>query len=177
MKKTILSLSALLFSSAVFSQDTTGFTSPTSFVIEADSMTAKQITSNYLNWVALNFKSANDVIQLKDLDNSNVIIKCVLDTKYTSMGVPGEGATYCTIEFKAKDGKFKITFSQVHFKYYKYGYDISYEDAKNTWTEGKMGKRDCLKYVLNINKEMLTMKSSIESKIKERSNTIAKDDF
>jgi hypothetical protein len=40
-----------------------------------------------------------------------------------------------------------------------------------------MGKRDCLKYVLNINKEMLMMKSSIESKIKERANTIAKDDF
>ena len=61
MKKIILSLSAVLFSSVSFSQDTTGFTAPTSFVIEADSMSAKQITSNYLNWVALNFKSANDV--------------------------------------------------------------------------------------------------------------------
>jgi hypothetical protein len=178
MKKIILSLSAVLFSSVSFSQDTTGFTAPTSFVIEADSMSAKQITSNYLNWVALNFKSANDVIQLKDLDNSNVIIKCILDTKYTSMGVPGEGSTYCTIEFKAKDGKFKISFSQIHFKYYKYGYVVSHEEAKNTWTEGKMGKRDCLKYVININKEISAMKDSIEKKIKESgSNAIAKDDF
>jgi hypothetical protein len=40
-----------------------------------------------------------------------------------------------------------------------------------------MGKIYCLKYTLNINREMLAMKESIESKIKERSNTIAKDDF
>lgn len=172
LKKIFIALViALSFTStSLMAQDTTGFSMPTSYVIQVDStLNAKELTTRYVNWVSKNFKSANDVIQLKDLENSNVVIKCVLNTKYTSMGVPGEGVTYCTIEFKAKDGKYKVSFTDIYFHYYQ-GVDVTYEICK-----GALNKKSSVRYVIDVNKEIKTIVESIEQSLQTTVNK--NDDF
>lgn len=169
MKSLVLIIMLFSFTTTFAQADTTNFTIPLTKVVELDSThTSAKMTADYLNWVAINFKSANDVIQQKDIENSTVVIKFVLNSKPITAGVYAEGSTHCTLTFKAKDGKYKLEFSQIYFKYYQFGTVITYEDYRNTYLTGKIGKKSALNYVIDVNKEIQNMVNSIEMKLNSK---------
>ena len=156
-----------LFSFRLLSQDTLGCSIPMSYVSVSDSMSAEQLTSSFLKWGSKNFKSFNDVLQLKDLENSNVVLKCIFNSKYTSMGVAGNGVTYATIEFKAKNGKYKVDFADIYFQYYPssvhpQGIKVTYEVCKDAINTKGLGRKSSIKYVIDVNSEIKAMMNSIE---------------
>jgi len=109
MKKLIILLLLPLFN---FAQ--TEFTE----VVQVDSTTKKTVLySNSLNWFAKTFKSANNVIQMKDAETGKVIGKGILSAAPKSMGVKGDGSTWATITITSKDGKYKYEFTEIYFQY------------------------------------------------------------
>ncbi len=162
----------MCFLGASFSQtDTTGFTIQLSKIVELDSsFTAQKTTSSFLNWVALNFKSANNVIQLKDVENSNVILKFILSSSPMSMGVPADGSTHCTLSFKAVGNRYKIEFSQIYFKYRLNEYIVTYEEYKTAYLDGKAGKKTAINYILSLNGELIAIYNSITSALNVKSD-------
>lgn len=173
---------------------------PMSYLIQANTdVTAKKLTSDYLEWVEKNFKPLDkntsnthwvtrSSMQVKDLENSTVVIKCCLGLTKTKFafntqwtGLKGQGFTYCTIEFKAKDGKYKISFSDIYLEHEtgtKYSYDFFKEKISSN--EGFNIKYDfvsakaCVRYIADVNNEIKYIVESIEDYLK---NNNIKDDF
>lgn len=98
MKKIILTL---LMCVSIFS-----FSQTTSDVVNVDSMLTKEnLYSNALAFFALEFKSANDVIQMKDAETGKLIGKGIVDGRSITIGI------------SCKNGKYK--------------YDIDIDPCKN----------------------------------------------
>lgn len=91
-------------------------TSPKSEVITDSTQTKKALFSKANLWVANTWKSAKDVIQMKDEESGTIVVKGLLSTKVkVSMGVKLDGHTESTITIKCKDGKVKIEFNDTRF--------------------------------------------------------------
>jgi hypothetical protein len=73
MIKKYLYLFFFMVGSSVFSQSYNAEVNGKTLIINVDSLKAKEIQSKVLAWVALNYKSANDVIQLNSQDK--IIVK------------------------------------------------------------------------------------------------------
>jgi len=73
MIKKYLYLFFFIVGSSVFSQSYNAEINGKTLIINVDSLKAKEIQSKVLAWVALNYKSANDVIQLNSQDK--IIVK------------------------------------------------------------------------------------------------------
>ena len=76
-------------------------------VIQVDEINTSDVLFDKLyQWVALNYNSANDVIQLNDKANHILIIKGNLSTNVLKLK---ESWYPHTLELRAKDGRFKYT--------------------------------------------------------------------
>jgi len=69
-------------------------------IVKVDSANKSEIFNRAIDWTSLNYKSANDVIQLKDIDRGKIIIKGIfeLDRKTWQH----------TIIIEVKDGRCRI---------------------------------------------------------------------
>ncbi|MCW5910201.1 MAG: DUF4468 domain-containing protein [Cyclobacteriaceae bacterium] len=79
-------------------------------VITMTGKDAKQIYGLLKEWVAKNYKSAKDVIQVDDPENGKLVLKGI--DKYlieAAMGVKAENACYHTITLETKPEKFRFT--------------------------------------------------------------------
>lgn len=103
-------------------------------VIEMDSMKRATLYANSLEWFSKTFKSANEVIQMKDAETGKVIGEGILSTKLKSLGITVYGNTWVTISINSKDGKYKYEFTDIHFKYDN-GNTLSYEKGKQAWKD------------------------------------------
>jgi hypothetical protein len=81
-------------------------------VVIVNSATKEILYTKTKEWIALNYKSANDVIQLADKETCKIILK---GTFPTTMFMK-EGWLEHTLIFDFKDGKFK--YSYTNFSYY-----------------------------------------------------------
>lgn len=83
-----------------------------------DSADKKEVIfSKSLAWAAKTWKSANDVVQLKDETAGTIIIKGGLQSVPRSLGVPAKGLTMTMVTINVKDGKAKISFEETMFKW------------------------------------------------------------
>jgi hypothetical protein len=79
---------------------------------------AQAIFSKSLAWIATTWKSANDVVQLKDESNGTIIVKGGLSSTPKSLGMPVKGGlTMTDVTIRVKEGKAKIEFSNTNYKW------------------------------------------------------------
>lgn len=104
MKKTILSIVlSLLTSFSIFGQNPLEY----SRVVKIDSVSAGELFSRAKIWIALTYKSAQDVIQLSE--NNHIIIKAKFspeNTKLNFMTFSVNDVDYC-LEIETRDGRFR----------------------------------------------------------------------
>lgn len=115
MKKLILLF--LIIPSVTFGQNTTDSIFPLkegvvnyTEVVKIDSTTKNELYINAKKWIANNYKSANDVIQLDDKEAGEIIAKGYFEMKFVKSGLMMEYVyikIYHTIKITMKDGKYK----------------------------------------------------------------------
>lgn len=106
-RKLFLGLMFMLLSTIIIAQKPINYTE----VVAVDStMSSKELFSKALNFITLNFKSANDVIQLKDEDNGKII--CKGNTRFINNRPEYvDGVINFTLQISVKKGKYKYDFS------------------------------------------------------------------
>ena len=79
-------------------------------VTPVDGASSLQLYERALVWMALNYKSVNDVIQLQDKENKRIIGKGVFLVPFISSSIPVSH----TISFEAREGRYKIRFDDLN---------------------------------------------------------------
>ncbi|WP_394260791.1 DUF4468 domain-containing protein [Moraxella boevrei] len=85
-------------------------------VVEIPNISKDKIYSNSKQWVAINFKSANDVIQMDDKESGVLIGKGNFNYPckgWSCLGYDGDLVTF-TVKIEVKDNKSRITFSDIN---------------------------------------------------------------
>jgi len=144
-------------------------------VVTAPKQTKEKLFGIINQWIAINYKSAKDVIQLNDKENGIIIVKGVFPNVYCSgMASPPDVSHAMTI--KIKEGKVKISFNNFVVDYSSYGSTFNLEDAilgkisshtSNLYPYQKMQIQNSLQKIIN---------ESIQS-ISEKMNLLEKDDW
>lgn len=78
-------------------------------IISVDGKSADDIHANLKSWVALNFGSAKDVMQLDDDTNKKLIIKGIAPFHYILLMTRIDSKCFYTITTEARDNRFKYT--------------------------------------------------------------------
>ena len=88
-----------------------------SSIVEVQELKAKELFIKSNEWIAQNFKSANDVIQFKDEETGKIIGKGNVSTHYKYLGVISD-PVYAdfTIEIAVKDGRYRCIISNIYVK-------------------------------------------------------------
>jgi len=108
MRSLLLSILFSLFCAFSYGQDNIKFDS----VIQADGKSLQQIIDASSTWVALNFKSANDVVQKKDKEAGLLIVKGNFQyTTENTLYSCYNGNINFTIIVTAREGRFKVELS------------------------------------------------------------------
>ena len=159
MRKYLISLIALLsWTSLSYSQDTTHFTIPMEYIYSIDSMSQKELYSAFLSWVAVEFKSANNVIQNKDPETYEVVIRYSISSEYAMNRLsPMPGNTFLTLTFRCKDGKVKIVYDNIYFKGsgQNYYFVRNYNEFRSSVISQNIFWRKQLEYVQETNNAIL----------------------
>jgi hypothetical protein len=117
MRKFIV-VSFLLLSATTFGQniklDSLSGKYQSEGIVHVDSLTKENLFTKAQEWIALNYKSGKDVIQLADKDNAKIILK----GNFTTSMFMKEGYIGHTLIMEFKDGRFRYTYT-----------DFSYESA------------------------------------------------
>lgn len=82
-------------------------------VVEIPNISKDKIYSNSKQWVAINFKSANDVIQMDDKESGVLIGKGNFKYPCKSCWLESKDLIKFTIKIEVKDNKSRITFSDI----------------------------------------------------------------
>lgn len=159
MQKILISLIIFLsWSTLTYSQDTTHFTIPMEYIYSIDSMSQKELYSAFLSWVAVEFKSANNVIQNKDPESCEVVIKYSIYSQYSMNRLsPMPGNTFLTLTFRCKDGKIKIFYDNIYFKGsgQNYYFERNYDEFRSGVISQKIYWRKQLEYLQETNNAIL----------------------
>jgi hypothetical protein len=114
MNKIIIACLFIMFFKLTYSQDLPIDTASGKIlyteVVKVDSISKEKSYSKTKEWFALNFKSANDEIQLDDKENFTIIGKGAI--KVTLMSFDA-GFVRFTIKVQAKDNKYKYEISDL----------------------------------------------------------------
>lgn len=116
MKKIIVSF--FLFTLSITAQNFKVEDKSITLIYEVKDKNKEELFSKISKWIALNYNSAQNVIQLSDINSGNIIVKGVnsinLPIKALSMFSLGGNPTTITLEYNhiteitVKDGKFRI---------------------------------------------------------------------
>ena len=116
MKNLIFTFLTLLLATPIFSQDLplNSETGKITYegVVEIDGVSKADLYSKALEWFALRYNSANDVIQLKDEDSGKVIGKGLFKINYYTR----EPSIYHTISIYTKDGRYKYIITDLNYR-------------------------------------------------------------
>jgi hypothetical protein len=130
-------------------------------IVVVDSVLTKQtLYSNCLSWFAVSFKSANSVIQMKDLETGKIIGKGILNSKVTAMGINQTGNTYVTITISLRNGKYKYEFNDIRWEYANSGpvwsWDVAPNMANKPWERWKADvEREINNIIPGLKKSMI----------------------
>lgn len=130
---TVFLFSALLFS---YSQDLPADPESGKItyeeVVQADGLSKSDLYSNALEWFALKYNSANDVIQLKDESSGKIIGKGIFKIVYYTR----DPSIHHTISIYTKDGRYKYVISDLSYKDNQ-GYSFTLENFPKGWAGKK----------------------------------------
>lgn len=118
MKKTFLFILTFFTVQTIFGQilkDSLSGKYQCTGIVLVDSVKKDELFSRTKEWIALNYKSANDVIQLADKETSKIILKGNFSTSlFLKQGWLGH-----TLVLDFKDGKLRYLYTD--FNYYSQG--------------------------------------------------------
>lgn len=78
-------------------------------VISLEGKSSYDIYKNIKLWIADNFKSANDVIQMDDNESGIIVVKGIIPISLKTMVGAYTYSMYTSFKFEIKDGKFRYT--------------------------------------------------------------------
>ena len=124
-----------------------------------DSVKKDQLFSKAKEWIALNYKSANDVIQLVDKETSKIILKGNFSTSlFLKQGWIGH-----TLVLDFKDGKFRYSYTD--FNYYSPG------SGSMSFESSMMSKKKVIKTTEeNIESSILSLNKYLMAQSKTNNN-------
>ena len=123
-------------------------------VIEIDDQTTDKLFDKAMEWIALNYKSAQDVIQYSDKESGKIICKGNFSTNLFMKS--GWIRHTLTIEFK--EGRYRQTYS--NFSYYSQGSgEMAFESKKMGFKKKIFGETS-----ENINSATINLKKYLISK-------------
>jgi len=127
--------------------------------VEIDSMAKGQIFKKAVEWIALNYKSANDAIQLKDEETGRVILKGNFSTGLFMK----QGWIRHTLVLDFKDNKFRYTYTD--FSYFSPG------SGEMFFEKSIMSKNKVIAETeANIDKSILSLKNYILKRKESKDN-------
>ena len=85
-----------------------------SAVVDVPNKTKNEIHVQANQWVAKNFKSANDVIQMNDKDAGKIIVKGGFEITTKFAGVMQNNIVYFLLDFSFKDNKYRYVMSDFY---------------------------------------------------------------
>lgn len=115
-------------------------------VVEIDGFSQGYLYLKALEWIALNYNSANDVIQLKDKESGKIIAKGIFKIKYFSRNP----SINHTIMIYTKDGRYKYVVTSLSYSDNK-GDSFQLEDFPRSWA----GKKKLYKRVDFVIQELI----------------------
>ena len=156
MKKILFGLALIFTTNQVFSQELT--LNETGLyinqqVITTDEQDAEILFNKCMEWIALNYKSAQDVIQYSDKENLKIICKGSFITNLFWKS----GFIHHTLSLEIKEGRFRQTYSD--FSYVSEGSGKIALESKN------------LAFKKKILKETSSQVNSATNNLKEYLNT------
>lgn len=120
MKKALLIIISLLSVNLIFAQENElhrkvvdGVLTYENVVKVDSTLTAEQIYSKALLFCANEFKSANEVVQLKDETNNIIIAKGLIQMDWPTLVGTTNGYTEFTLSIYCKDGKYKYVINNL----------------------------------------------------------------
>lgn len=89
-------------------------------IVYADSVSKKELFDRSLEWLALNYKSANDVIQLQNEATGKIIAKGLFKEYLSLMGglTVYDCSVYHTLKIDIKEGRVRIQLTDLYEKHY-----------------------------------------------------------
>lgn len=133
-------------------------------IVYADSASKKELFGRAIEWVALNYKSANDVIQLKDDERGKLIAKGFFKkTLFGGLLTAREVSVYHTLIMDFKEGRCKIQLTNFSYKYYNESVSASGIYIPGGWVEGTLESQ--IQYIQN--KKNMPLKSEWIDFLKE----------
>lgn len=170
-RKLILGFIFMLFSTILIAQKPINY----SEVVAVDStMSSKELFSKALNFITLNFKSANDVIQSKDEDNGKII--CKGNTRFINNRPEYvDGVINFTLQISVKKGKYKYDFSNfVHEAFDRpYSFGLLYDTEE--CSVPAIDNQSSLFRVIGWNNTKSKSFAQMKIEIKELAYTLAKN--
>lgn len=119
-------------------------------------------------WIALTYRSANDVIQLNDKESGVIIVKGIFkNIKFPGLG--GERDVFHTLTIKIKDGKIKITLTDFANDYgIKGAKNIEDELTASGWTSTMTPKQQ-INFQVSLKQRVDLFFESIYKKLNNKS--------
>jgi hypothetical protein len=137
-------------------------------VVNVEGKTKSELYNQALEWVAVAFRSANDVIQFKDLETGKIVCKGLLQSKPVSMGVVTPGSTSFVLTISLKDDKYKYEVSDISFTPHYNTNPLAF----NYETQPKKYQKIHTKWKSDVDIEINTM---IKDMLHKMSNTTSAD--
>lgn len=128
-------------------------------VIKIDDLSKSDLYKRAKKWVVLNYKSANDVIQLDDKEDGIIIAKGTFGIRYYTRNPKIEH----TLQIETKNGRFKYTISNFIYNDNQ-GYTFFIENFPKGWA----GKKKLYRLIdEEVNKIISNLKQSMNSEEKD----------
>jgi len=87
-------------------------------VVQVDSnITKNELFSTYMDWIAQNYKSAQNVVQYQDKEAGKIVAKGLFKVMLNDpFGAPCDGGSvYHTLSIYIKDGRFRYILDDIHY--------------------------------------------------------------
>lgn len=84
--------------------------------VVVDSTSKNDLFAKCLNWLAINYRSANDVVQLQDKENGKIIVKGIYQPLSAGYVWQYTGVRH-TVIIDVKDGKVRITINPLYYTF------------------------------------------------------------
>jgi len=122
-------------------------------VVVDSTITKNELYSTFMDWIAKNYVSAQNVIQYQDKEEGKIVAKGLFKVYLNGLYGPEEaGYIYHTISLYVKNGKYKYTIDNIYYEgNTKYGGSA---DINNSKPAGGMMKQQWVKIREQANSEL-----------------------
>ena len=172
MKKLIILF--VLINATMYSQEAIKFDN----VIEFDTIKKAKLFEILNDWVAINFNSANDVVQLSDKENGKLIVKGLRDYTFgRTIFNCYDGSLLFTLRLMLKDGKCRVSIIQLsHKSINNVACSLGTLTTDELYKTKGWGKRDKNKIWAHLKVESEKLNDYILNSIKDKVNHYSEEE-